>query len=202
MDSTETKKALFDQLVKAKKAKILATNKMKEYEHLIKEDICAEKGWRKKGALDLAQVPSRVLLASINKQHKLKKKNQFEADIETYDEINTAIKNDSLQMELFQSYADNFKLEDDAKKEITASKKHLQSKVESNDIDEEDVGLIEKAVELFIAGVKEEETIKLNKKLGKETKPKDLSKEESMDIEALKELIEELGLEDKIKINE
>lgn len=206
MSDTEIKKEIFEHLVKAHKAKIIVANEGKELLHRIKEDICSEWGWRKKGAnqgvLDIAKVPSKVLLASINKFYKLKKKNAYEAEIDLYELINDGIEKENLDIGLMNTYANKFEQEQEAKKEIAASKKYLQSKVESNDIEPEDASLMEEAVKLYMETVKAEETEKLNKKIGKPTKTKNLSNRESTDLEALRELIEELGLEDKIKIEE
>lgn len=203
MSDTEIKKEIFEHLVKAHKAKIIVTNEGKELLHRIQEDICSEWGWRKKdGSLDLAKVPSKILLASINKFYKLKKKNAYEAEIDLYELINDGIEKERLDIGLMQTYANKFEQEQEAKKEIAASKKYLQAKVESNDIEPEDASLMEEAVKLYMETVKAEETEKFNKKIGKSTKTKDLSNKESTDLEALRELIEELGLEDKIKIEE
>lgn len=197
------KRLIFDELVKPEKKKVILANDIALLIHKIKEDICSEKGFRveKDGSLDLKRVPSKVLLAAINKHYELDEKNKFETEYDLYEEILDGIKSEKFQVSYMNSYAEKMRLKKEAGTESNESKKYLQEKVESCDIEEEESNLMQIAAKLFIENFKKKEGEKLNKDLGKEpTKPKDLSSQESIDVAALETLIKELGLENQLTI--
>lgn len=202
-NDTDVKKQVYDKMIRAEIANIALEFSMKRDILYTKEEVCAQESIRTKdGVPDVSKIPDTVLKASINKMYEISPKNKFEADFDMYETIVELIKANKIQLEPIERFVQNCELSKEAKKDKNLSKVFAQEQIENGEITEDELSGIETIVGMMKGKLKEEETKKYNKEIGKETKDKDLSKEKSIDMEALAALIVELGLEDKIKIEE
>lgn len=203
MKDEDLKKQIFAKLLSPEKGIISLNNQMKKDLLYTKEEICGEKSLRKKDtSLDVGKVPDAVLKAAINKLYNLQKKNKFETDFDMYEEIIDLIENETIQTEQLLRYANNFELLKETKSEKKLAEKFAEEQIQNGVIDEEEVDAIKTIVDMMKDKIKNQEDEKFNKEIGKEVKPKDKSSSKSINIAVLKEIIQELGLEDEISVKE
>lgn len=203
MKDDEIKKEIFSKLLFPEKAIISLNNQMKKDLLYTKEEICGEKSLRKKDtSLDVGKISNTVLKAAINKLYKLQKKNKFETAFDMYEEIVDLIEKDTIQTEQLLRYANNFELLKEAKSEKKLADKFAEEQIQNGVIDEEEVDAIRTIVDMMKDKIKNQEDEKFNKEIGKEVKSKDKSNIKSINIAIIKEIIQELGLEDEINVKE
>lgn len=195
------KKDIYKRLNNADKGIVILSVSMKKDMHYTKEEICAVQSMRdKKDNLDTSKIPDGILGAAVNKIYKLRDKNKLEADFDMYEIIVDLIEKKKIQKEPIDRYANNFSLLKEAKSEKTAAKKFGAEQVGNGLISEEDLKNIEIIADMMKKQMQKEESNKLNKELGKEIKDNDMSEKDGVDVDKLNELIEELGLDGRLKI--
>lgn len=190
---------IYERLYKASKGIVHLEVSLKKDAHYTKEEVCAADSIRnKQQELDTSKVSDKVLLAAFNKLYKLKSKDAYEEEIAMYERIIELIEDKKIQLEPIDRYVKNFELLKEQKKEFADAKKYAAEQISNNEIEEEDVKIVEEIIKIMKNEMKKEELAKMNKEIGKEcSAPREVS---GVDPDRFQEIVEQLGLEDKIKI--
>ena len=194
---------IYERLYKVSKGIVYLEVSMKKDAHYTKEEVCSADSIRnKQQELDTSKVSDKVLLAAFNKLYELKSKNAYEEEIAMYERIIDLVEDEKIQKEPIDRYVKNFGLLKEQKKELNEAKKFAAEQIGNGVIEEEDVKIVEEIISIVKGEMKKEELAKMNKEIGKENPPSGSRQAAGVDPERFQEIVEQLGLKDKIHINE